>query len=363
MISDMPKTGLNLRQSFWAHFKRLGPLYGTCYAVLALTLGLAFIVGLKVGIAIDFSAILGVLDTMGRIVILLAMLVLAQQFLIIVKNRSDTPTKDLFRALTSRVNDGGKLSRISHMLILFCLLTIGFGVLKSSIAVLKPFEWDIFFRDLDKTLHFGRLPHEWLGFVTSNPAFLSFFNFAYNLWFFLIFLFLYVFCSRYGDRREGIQFMNAFCLSWIVIGFFFATYFSSAGPCYFERLGLGTDYAGLMASLDSANQSYEIWALNTQDVLWDGQEGTREGRLGISAFPSMHVAIAVVMAMGASSVNRLWGAIAWVFALIILIGSVVLGWHYAVDGYASIILMVIIWKISGLLTDWSINRANNSLAV
>ncbi len=357
----MPETKLNFRQSFWSHFKRIGPLYFTCYMISGITLALAFAVGLKVGIAIDFLGIYEILETMIQIVILLGLAVLAQQFVLIVKNRSDSPSRDLFQALMDRVNDGAKLAKISHMLIIFSLMTVGFGVLKSSISVLNPFSWDVFFKDLDQAVHFGRLPHEWLSLIMQNPAFLWAFNFAYNLWFFLIFLFLYVFCSRYGDRREGIQFMNAFCLSWVVIGFFIATYFSSAGPCYFERVGLGDDYVGLMGNLDHASQSFRIWALETQNLLWDGQEGVRDGRLGISAFPSMHVAIAVVMAMGASSVSRFWGGICWMFALTIFIGSIVLGWHYAVDGYASLILMMVIWKISGWLANWSMKRVHNDL--
>jgi membrane-associated phospholipid phosphatase len=39
----------------------------------------------------------------------------------------------------------------------------------------------------------------------------------------------------------------------------------------------------------------------------------------------------------------------WIFAAIIMLGSVVLGWHYALDGYAGILISVAIWKITGVV--------------
>ena len=37
----------------------------------------------------------------------------------------------------------------------------------------------------------------------------------------------------------------------------------------------------------------------------------------------------------------------WTFAAAMLLGSVVLGWHYAVDGYAGIVMSVLVWKTVG----------------
>jgi membrane-associated phospholipid phosphatase len=82
-------------------------------------------------------------------------------------------------------------------------------------------------------------------------------------------------------------------------------------------------------------------------MLWNGYTGASSGSIGISAFPSLHVATAVLFALYAS---RRWGRIGlalWAFAATILVGSVVLGWHYAVDGYAGALLSVLIWKAAG----------------
>ncbi len=64
---------------------------------------------------------------------------------------------------------------------------------------------------------------------------------------------------------------------------------------------------------------------------------------GISAMPSMHVSMSVLMALGVSSLNKKLGFAFWGFTLIIYIGSFLLGWHYAVDGLVSAPITVFIW--------------------
>jgi hypothetical protein len=47
---------------------------------------------------------------------------------------------------------------------------------------------------------------------------------------------------------------------------------------------------------------------------------------------------------------RTWKPLGVIFALygvLILIGSVHLGWHYAIDGYASIIGVLVLWWAAG----------------
>ena len=61
--------------------------------------------------------------------------------------------------------------------------------------------------------------------------------------------------------------------------------------------------------------------------------------------PSMHVALAVLNAIFASSLNRWAGILAWARAAAIMFGSVYFGWHYALDGYVSIAAVIIIWRI------------------
>ena len=133
-------------------------------------------------------------------------------------------------------------------------------------------------------------------------------------------------------------------LTFAVGGNLLALLFSSAGPVYYERLGLGSDFEPLMEHLRALNEISPVWALGVQEGLWDGH--MTDGRLaGISAMPSMHVATTVLIALYASTHAR-WAAWAtWLFAALIMIGSVHLGWHYAVDGYFGAIIAWVAWTL------------------
>ncbi|WP_352599348.1 phosphatase PAP2 family protein [Mesorhizobium sp. M0488] len=82
---------------------------------------------------------------------------------------------------------------------------------------------------------------------------------------------------------------------------------------------------------------------------WHWSIAKSSGTMGISAFPSIHVASSVLFALYATRLSPRLGVAMWIFAAIIMLGSVVLGWHYAPDGYAGILISVAIWKITGVV--------------
>ena len=63
--------------------------------------------------------------------------------------------------------------------------------------------------------------------------------------------------------------------------------------------------------------------------------------------PSMHVAEAVLFAILGWKANRWLGEALTLFALITQVGSVHLGWHYAIDGYLAAVAVVPIWLLGG----------------
>jgi hypothetical protein len=72
---------------------------------------------------------------------------------------------------------------------------------------------------------------------------------------------------------------------------------------------------------------------------------------GISAFPSVHVAVAALYVFVGFAVHRLLG---WAFLALLLgtlVGSVHLAWHYALDGYVAIVAVAALWVASGPLTE------------
>jgi membrane-associated phospholipid phosphatase len=87
-----------------------------------------------------------------------------------------------------------------------------------------------------------------------------------------------------------------------------------------------------------------LWAIENQEGLWENyQVGRWLPFGGISAMPSIHVAIAVLYVFIAFDLRKSLGFIFCGYLLAIQIGSVMLGWHYAVDGYFGAGMAFVIW--------------------
>ncbi len=264
------------------------------------------------------------------------------------------------------------------MVVFGCVLTDTFMSLKAAIPILHPFSWDTTLMHWDRLVHFGRHPWELLQPFMS-PLITSAVSVAYNVWIFLVFGIFYwqAWSSR---RRLRMQFFFTFAFSWILLGSVAATVFSSAGPCYYSRVTgvppAADPYAPLLRYLRAVDSEHRVWALAVQDQLWEnyaqqeartrgngyglvfaktktasfgatGADTPRKLLSGISAMPSMHVAMAVLFALVGWRTNRWLGLLFTAYAAVILVGSVHLGWHYAIDGYASLVAVLVIWWCSG----------------
>jgi hypothetical protein len=131
-----------------------------------------------------------------------------------------------------------------------------------------------------------------------------------------------------------------------------AVLLSSAGPCFYGRLGLTPDpYAGLMAYLRSANEVLPIWAVPAQDMLWAGFSGESVLR-GISAMPSIHNASVLILVLAVWNKSTFVRTVAATHAVLVFIGSIHLGWHYAVDAYLAWAMTLAIWWASGSFARW-----------
>ncbi|WP_395400070.1 phosphatase PAP2 family protein [Pseudoduganella sp. UC29_106] len=69
--------------------------------------------------------------------------------------------------------------------------------------------------------------------------------------------------------------------------------------------------------------------------------------------PALHVASSALIALLGWRVNRALGVAGTIFALLILIGSVHLGRHYALDGYVGAAGACLIWRVTGFITSAS----------
>jgi hypothetical protein len=229
-----------------------------------------------------------------------------------------------------------------------------FTSFKAMIPLIQPFAWDATFAAWDQALHFGRQPWEWLQPVLGHPYVTSAVNAAYNGW--LLVMYGVWMWQAFSMKNPALRmrFFLSFVVSWTVLGTGAAIALSSAGPCYFPRVtGLPDPYAALGAYLREVSTHLPVWALKTQEMLWQDslKPGVHLGS-GISAMPSMHVATSVLFALLGMKTSRRLGIAFTAFAVLIMLGSVHLGWHYAVDGYAGAVGAVIVWQAVG----WFLSR-------
>jgi hypothetical protein len=256
------------------------------------------------------------------------------------------------------------------VLALWPITASAFSYLKSMIPLIEPFHLDPLLHEWDLALHFNVEPWRILQPLFGYTWLTYLINFLYAMWFFVLQAMLVLQAAATGDRKRRMQYLLTSALSWALIGGLAATLLSSAGPCYYGLVTGGPDpYAPLMAYLHDVAADLSVGAfgydlqlpftaLVLQDLLWQSQlNGDFGVAKGISAAPSMHVASSWIIARVAWSMGgkaRIFGA---GFLVLIFIGSIHLGWHYAVDGYLAVAGAWAIWRLTGWLLDRPVVRA------
>ncbi len=281
--------------------------------------------------------------------------------------RPRRPLTQMAMDALSLLADGRRITSILIPLILIPVFVSAFTSFKSLIGDLNPFAYDQVFALWDRALHFGIDPWKITHAVFSTARSTAVINLLYHLWFFVMWGFLLWHIFNTGIQRKRLQFLLTYVLLWIIVGSFSALALSSAGPVYYGGVtGLEDPFSPLMHKLYAAHSSllaensfWKLWALDLQTALWEQHlDKTATIGGGISAMPSMHVAISTLLALTGFKTSRLFGWVMTAFAAAILIGSVHLGWHYAIDGYVSIILTLMVWKAVSFYLDYKEAKAN-----
>jgi hypothetical protein len=326
--------------------------------VLALTVGYVLL-GVLLGHPPDSSTILRV-SLLANLPLAFAAAIVLAQF-IIFRRKAWRDGKHTVNTRPRVVWSDFRLEHLTNRrLVVFLLVFVSFPLLVSQYLAFKtgmveyaPFSWDVRFMELDRVLHFGHHPWELIHPIVGYPVITRALDGLYWLWFPLkAIVAIWLACT--ANTRLRLQALLTWALILAILGNGFAALFSSAGPVYFSRVTVEPDvYEPLFAYLLSVSSDPHLLALSFQNGLWAAHIGTADFIFtGISAMPSIHVALATLFALIGFRIHKVLGAILVTFAIATLFGSVHLGWHYAVDGYVSLALVFILWVITGRFTEW-----------
>ena len=260
-------------------------------------------------------------------------------------------TRYIVQDFAARFLSFERLFQAAIVLALFPIFVSVFTSFKMMIPWINAYSWDTTFMVWDRWLHGGWHPWELLQPLLGHPWATAAINFLYHAWFFVLYGLIVWQAFTLRNPQLRMQFLISFVVSWVLLGSVMAIWLSSAGPCYYFLVtGQDDPFAPLMSYLQAANEEVPVWALGVQEMLWERYEsGSLEIGSGISAMPSMHVSSAFLFFLLGLRAHRI---LAWAlggFFLVIMIGSVHLGWHYAIDGYLAIVATWLVWLLAGWL--------------
>jgi PAP2 superfamily len=266
---------------------------------------------------------------------------------------SASPFQHLRQVVQREIGDPLILCGKILPLALMPVMMAAMGMLKMLIPVFSSFAHDDLFARMDKALFFGRHPWELTHAVFGSAEATLVIDRLYTFWVFLLSIMIVLFALA-APRLERARFFLSFTAAWIVLGVIGAYLGSSAGPCFQAQLGLqdASAYTGLMDRLHAmdaqlvADGKIGLGGVQWQSVLWDAyaRRDIAFG-MGISAMPSMHNAIAMLYFLAALRFGRITACVAGLFAIVTFIGSVHLGWHYAVDAIIGNVAVIPIWML------------------
>jgi hypothetical protein len=205
---------------------------------------------------------------------------------------------------------------------------------KPELTALSPFWADQLWADIDKAIFLGMDP--WRLFQGMD---LTFHAWAYSFFWLVAIIATLVWLFAQPPSQERSASLLCYFALWSIFGPIGQVLGSSAGPIFYQRIGLGDRFAAMEANIPEVTGALS-------DYLWHFYTaGEPAVGAGISAMPSLHIATVVWIYFVLRGQGSRIAPLSAIFAFYIFAMSVALGWHYAIDGIAA--------AVGALATQWA----------
>lgn len=225
---------------------------------------------------------------------------------------------------------------VARLLAAAVVVSYGYAWLKVFLPLLNARLFDDVLYAIDNALHLGINPNRFVRALFPGAGVRRFLDFEYAAYLFSM-LGAFGWFASTASPRERTRFAAGFAFLWLVGSWMYLAT-PSLGPCYAFR----DEYAEVLA--DFPLQTAMQGALLHQYALVRTFPRRSTGSLdlipgaGIAAMPSLHVGAQVFYAIWARRRCRPLFVLFTVFTLLTFVGSLIAGWHYAIDGYAGVLL-------------------------
>lgn len=224
-----------------------------------------------------------------------------------------------------------------------------FSMVKTGMPLIFPYFADPTWAAIDKFIHFGvdpwkivhiYIPSLGLPGIPAEVAARVYLTF----WFLMSVLMPVIVALSDSDPLRKTRFVILFLVCWIGLGNILALLGLSVGPVFYDRV-LDSDrfaeFTAFYSTSDLGNSLFKV----VQEFLWEGYStNSQEVGRGISAFPSVHVGMTTVFVLYFWERHWSLGVVMSFFWLFIFYYSIASGYHYALDGYASLLIIWGTWR-------------------
>jgi hypothetical protein len=229
---------------------------------------------------------------------------------------------------------------LARMLVVLGLVTWSYSWLKVFVPHLNVWVTDPLLASADFRLHFGINPNRLLIELFPFPALWRGVD-AYYAGFVFTLGAGFALLASALDPRERARFAAGFAVLWIAGAWLYVA-LPSLGPCYV----FPDDYAAVRAHLPLQTETQRLLIAQYRAVISGLKPGDALNPVfGVAAMPSLHVAGQAFLAFAARKRHPSLALLFGVLAALTFLGSLVTGWHYAVDGYAGVLLAWGAWRL------------------